>query len=316
MRRFIALLLVLLLAVSAAAADPLGITVREEDGGEFRPLPISLEGGSPLPYEFDYNQKFSFYEDPTIRVERYRVDGSEWGATYWYATVTLKDASQLRTASASVNNPFLDGTIIPCHGIAKRNRAVLAINGDYCASFSSEKPTDFILRQGVVYRDSVMPGLDLLLIDEDGDFHILNPDETDLETADKTTVNGKKVINAFQFGPALVINGEPVPDEKVLDYGRCPHFTNPDRRAQRMIICQTGPLQYMVLCCANYGLPLTTMRDLALSLGPVQTAYNLDGGESSQISFLGRWFNNGANGNTKARGITDIIYFASAWFKD
>ena len=72
----------------------------------------------------------------------------------------------------------------------------------------------------------------------------------------------------------------------------------------------------MVLCCANYGLPLTTMRDLALSLGPVQTAYNLDGGESSQISFLGRWFNNGANGNTKARGITDIIYFASAWFKD
>ncbi len=316
MRRFLCLLLVLLLALTSAAADPAGILVNEADGGEFRSLPVSLEGGSELPYTFTYDSDYSFYEDPTIRVERYRVDGSEWGATYWYALITIRDASQLRTAPADQNNPFLSGMVVPCYGIARRTRAVLAINGDFCASWTLEKATNYILRQGTVYRDTVTPGLDLLLIDEDGDFHVMSPEKTDLETADKTEIDGKKVINAFQFGPALVIDGKPVPDEVILDPGRSPVFTQPDRRAQRMMICQTGPLQYMVLCCAFYGLPLTSMRDLALSLAPVQTAYNLDGGESSQISFLGRWYNAGANGNTEARGITDIIYFASAWFSE
>jgi len=251
-------------------------------------------------------------------VERYRVERYEcnWGAAYWYAMITIRDASQLRTAPADQSNPFLSTLVLPCFGIARRNRAVLAINGDFCASYTLEKATNYILRQGTVYRDTVSPGLDLLLIDEDGDFHVMTREEADLETAVKTEIDGKKVINAFQFGPALVIDGKPVPDEVILDYSRCPVFTQPDHRAQRMVICQIGPLQYMVLCCAFYGLPLTTMRDLAMSLAPVQTVYNLDGGESSQISFLGQWSNSGANGNTEARGITDIIYFASAWFAE
>ena len=129
-------------------------------------------------------------------------------------------------------------------------------------------------------------------------------------------MDGKKVINALQFGPALVLNGEPVPDEVVLDYDRSPTYSEPDRRAQRMCICQIDKLRYRAVSCANYGTDLATFRDLVMSLGPVQTAYMLDGGESSQMVFLGHRINTPNSSNGKDRGLTDAIYFASAWFTD
>ena len=81
-----------------------------------------------------------------------------------------------------------------------------------------------------------------------------------------------------------------------------------------MCICQIDSLHYMALCCANYGMDLASVRDLVLSLAPVKTAYILDGGESSQMYFLGNQYNAGANGHMETRPLTDILYFASAWF--
>jgi hypothetical protein len=48
--------------------------------------------------------------------------------------------------------------------------AVIATNGDFFAGFSGNA---FVYRQGVMYRDTVDTSLDVLLIDEDGDFHVL-----------------------------------------------------------------------------------------------------------------------------------------------
>ena len=319
MRKIVCLLCVfILLALSLPAfSEAPGIVIPEEDGGEFRPLTIDLEGGSPLPFMQKIDKKFEYYEDPTIRVERYRVDRSpEFGCTYWYAMITVRDPSQLRTASASENKPFQDSQKSTCIVLARRKKAVLAINGDYCAAFSGIKASNYILRQGTVYRETVTPGLDLLLIDEDGDFHVITADEADLEAVDKTQVDGKKVINAFQFGPALVINGEPVADEIVLSPDHSPVYSNPHQREQRMCICQIDRLHYMTVCCAYWGADLATLRDIALSLAPVQTVYTLDGGNSSQMVFLGNQLNAYANGNKEVRPITDIIYFASAWFTE
>ena len=319
MRKLFALLLVFVLIVPffiVSAEEAPALVISEESGGEFRPLPINLDGGSPLPMQYENGWLYASYEDPTIRVDRYEVEHSEWGATYWYAFVTVKDPSQIRTASASENNPFLDSVTIPGYGIARHKKAVLAINGDYCASFSGVTESNYVLRQGTVYRDEVMKNLDILLIDEDGDFHVLTADGTDLAAVDKTQVNGKKVYNALQFGPALVIDGEKVPDEIILDPARSPYFAEPEGRSQRTVLCQIDHLHYMVLCCAFWGLNLVDMRDLAVSLAPVKTVYVLDGGMSSQIIFLGDWCNAGSNGNDEARGLTDIVYFASAWFTE
>lgn len=277
------------------------------EAGEFRPLPIDLSGGPKVGVA--YRTGLKVYEDPTIRVERFYVSGSEWITTFAYAFITIKDPSQLRTAPAD-GKTFDSKATVPIKKIAKRVNAVLAINGDYCAPFSGDKKSKFILRQGTVYRDTVEPSLDMLLIDEDGDFHILTRGDN-LAEADLTEIDGKKVINAFQFGPALVIDGEPVPDEELLDLTHSPVNARPHGNEQRMCIAQIGPLQYMVLSTLRSH--LVKMRDLAMSLADVKTAYILDGGESSQMIFLGALVN---KNTSTPRPITDIIYFASAWFED
>ena len=297
----LALMMILCVSISACA-------------DEFRPLPIDLTGGALLNTK---NQSkadgVEIYEDPTIRVEYHRVESREWQCTYYYALISIKDASQLRTASA--DNKFVSNAKVPATTMAKRTNAVIAINGDFCASFSGNKSNNYILRQGTLFRDTIEPGLDMLLIDEEGDFHIYKREE-DLAALDKTQIDGKKVINAFQFGPAVVIDGEKVDDEIIIDYSRSPAYSEPDRRAQRMCIAQIDKLHYMVLCCAHYGVSLPTMRDLALSIAPCKTVYILDGGNSTQMVFMGKKKNNVTQGQQNIRPITDIIYFASAWFAD
>ena len=297
-RRWTALALALLLAGLQPAA---GLA------GRFRPLPIDLSPGAPLQAEFNYD--IPVYEDPTIRVEHHRVDRSQWGVIYYYALVTIRDPSQIRTASA--DDTFVSYARDAANNIARRKNAVLAINGDFTIRFTKDEEFRYVYRQGQLYRDVVEPYLDLLLIDEDGDFHILTDADRPAEI-DKTVIDGKKVINAFQFGPALVVDGEKVPDERLLDYKYSPMNALPDRRAQRMCIAQTGDLSYMVLCCRQ-GLPLTALRDLVLSISPCRVAYTLDGGNSAQLVFMGTKINNVKKGG-EIRRITDIIYFASAWF--
>ena len=340
MKRFLPVLTAVLLAFLSAGAMPAGaaaeaagptptpaplvfeespddVHVREEDGGEFRPLPLDIEqGGAPL-VNFKYTADLAVYEDPSIRVEYHRVEGKKvWDVVYYYADIIIKEPTQMRTAFATGSAKFNPNYKKIVRGISAKLNAVIAINGDFFAGFSGNA---FVLRQGVVYREDAEPNFDLLLVDEDGDFHVITADQ-DLAAADKTQVNGKKVINAFQFGPALVIDGQPVEDEKLTDRAHSPRDAQPDLANQRMGIIQVDRLHYMVLTCAHYGLTLPKFRDLAMYVSNyrAKTVYTLDGGNSSQMIFLGRKKNNTDfipdPEKEGERPVTDIIYFASAWF--
>lgn len=306
--------LTLVFSVAAACAGSADIIITEESGGVFRPLPINLDGGYKLP-PYKYSGKDTqVYEDPTIRVERFGIDRShnrpEWPVNCVYAIIEIKDPSQIRTASADEFNPFRSSSTVIARKIAARKNAVFAVNGDYCGTFAGNKSTNYILRQGTVYSESVEPSLDMLLIDEDGDFHILTADE-DLAAIDKTMINGKKVINAFQFGPALVIDGEAVPDEIIMNPDRSPTYAKPGAGEIRLCIAQIDKLKYLVATCFGWGQELNNFRDMVMSLAPIRTAYTLDGGLSASLIFLNRKYNNVQGGSERA--ITDIIYFASAW---
>ena len=298
--------------------SPSDVHVKEEDGGEFRTLPLDIEQGGTRLVDFKYTSDLSVYEDPSIRVEYHRVNGGKtWGVVYYFADIVIKDPAQMRTAFATGNRTFKPNYKKIVRGISTKLNAVLAINGDFFAGFSGNA---FVLRQGDVYRDTCEPNFDVLLVDEDGDFHVITADQ-DLAAIDKTTVDGKKVINAFQFGPALVIDGEPVEDDKLVDRAHSPRDAQPDMANQRMGIIQIDKLHYMVLTCAHYGLTLPKFRDLAMYVSNYQakTVYTLDGGNSAQLIFLGRKKNNTdtnpdtAKDKEGERPVTDIIYFASAW---
>ena len=316
MKRLISILaaLTLMFVAASACAGDTEFILTEESGGVFRPLPVNLDGGYKLSPDAKYTSDLKVYEDPTIRVERFTIkkqdNRKEWPVTCAYAIIEIRDPSQIRTASADEFNPFRSSATKPAHAIAKLKNAVFAINGDYCAAFSGSKSTNYILRQGTVYSESVEPSLDVLLIDEEGDFHILTSDN-DLAAIDKTMIDGKKVVNAFQFGPALVIDGEPVPDEILLDKGHSPTYANPEDGEIRLCIAQIDKLKYMAVTCYNWGQELNNFRDMVMSLAPVKTAYTLDGGLSASLVFLNKKYNN-VNGSS-LRSITDIIYFASAW---
>lgn len=297
-------------AITGNALDPHDIIIGEESGGEFRPLPLDLTGGAPL-MKSNYHYDIKVYQDPTIRVERHRVEGSSWGVTYNYALITVRDPSQLRTAPAD-GKSFTSSAKVPVAAMARRCNAVFAINGDFCAAFAGNKASSYILREGVVYRDSVEPELDILLVDEAGDFHIL-PAGADLAGTDKTQIDGKKVVNAFQFGPALIIDGQKVADEVLTDPGHSPAYAEPGEKAQRLCIAQVGERQYLVVYC-RWGMNLPDFRDLVASIADVKNAYVLDGGLSAQLVFLNKKYNNLTVYADNPRPVTDIIYFASAWF--
>ena len=306
--------LIMVFAAATACAEREEFILGEDSGGVFKPLPINLDGGYKLSKDCKYSGNLAVYEDPTIRAERFRIDrGSnrpEWPVNCAYAIIEIKDPSQIRTASADEANPFRSSATKVARAIAKLKNAVFAVNGDYCAAFSGSKSTNYILRQGTVYSESVEPSLDMLLIDEDGDFHILTADE-DLAAIDKTMIDGKRVINAFQFGPALVIDGEPVPDEIIMNPDRSPTYAKPGAGEIRLCIAQIDKLKYLVATCYGWGQELNNFRDMVMTLAPIKTAYTLDGGLSASLVFMNNKFNNVQGGSERA--ITDIIYFASAW---
>ena len=292
------------------------IHVKEENGGEFRPLPLDITQGGAKLINFKYSKDIAVYEDPTIRAEYHRVNGGKtWGVVYYFADIVIKDPSQIRTALATGTDKFRRRYKKIVRAIAGKLHAVVAINGDFFGGYGGYS---YVLRQGTVYQDMVEPNFDILLIDEDGDLHVLTADR-DLAAIDKTQINGKKVINALQFGPALVVDGQPVDDAKLVNRAFSPNAAQPDMANQRMGIIQIDKLHYMVLTCAHYGLTLPRFRDLAMYVSgyKAKTVYTLDGGNSSQLVFLGKK-RNLTDAGPDAEGerpVTDIIYFASAWFK-
>ena len=275
---------------------------------EFRPLPVDLSAGAPV--DAVYSNSTLVYEDPTIRAERFPVTHDPATKIQYYAVdVQIKDPTQLRTASADPVS-FTSSRLVQPETIAKRMNAVFALDGDYCTDDSVENHK-FVMRQGIIFRDTVEPKLDMLLIDEDGDLHIV-PGGPELETMDKTRYNGKQVWNVLQFGPGLVIDGKPVDDEYILDENHSPKFAEPAGGALRMCLVQTGPLHYMAVC-PRYHTNLKQLKELVLSVAPdCVNAYVLDGGGSAQLVFLGRTINLGRGDKRK---LSDIIYFASAWFE-
>ena len=289
-----------LLLACLTALSPLGAS------GEIVELPIDFTPGMPLSETYEIGKME--YEDPSIRVERsyapisvtYKGEGLT--CNYYVVRVKIANATQLRTVAADSFKSSMKDFVVD---IISGMNAVLAINGDYY----SDHPGAFLLRQGVLYRNSVLPDQDVLLIDEAGDLHAIlaeeNPGQMDL-----TQVDGKKVINGFNFGPCIVRDGQRMDDSAT--YAKSPNNSKPWEPAQRICIGQTGELEYIIVACA-FGIPLDQFADLVMSMGDVQTAYMLDGGNSVQVVFLGTKIN---NTSSAGRVVPDCIYFASAYQAD
>lgn len=292
MRKLIAFFLILLLPCMAVAEQVVS------------PLPIDDSPG----YVADpANFTESTYEDASLSVTMEQL----WyeGAHYNVARVKIADASQLRTALAS---PFGKKTN-KISTIAKNNNAVVAIGGDYCTN----EEGGYVVRMGETYRKKPVKSRDMLITDENGDFHIIP--KSDAATL-KALMEEHALVNVFNFGPALVIDGEL--QEISTEYRYNPYGMEP-----RCAIGQIGSLEYLLVVVdggggrsvtitdedgtkrESSGCQVATLARFMYEQG-CQQAYNLDGGNSALMVFGEE--NYSKKSVSAERSVSDIIYFATA----
>ncbi len=269
--------------------------------GEGASLPWDLTGGYPAQAS-GYTSETT-YEDPTIRVqlEEHWVKKTRC----LVARIWIADPSQLRTAPAYDFARDQEADVVD---MARRVNAIAAINGDYYAYWRQHQG-GYLIRQGTMYLDKVIVTRDVLLIDDQGDFTIVQNSTTDKIAA---AVEGKRIVNSFNFGPGLIVDGVRLDKEYDAKYNRS------SEKHQRSAICQLekGSGEYLLAVCEGMwtdpesGLTMREWVDFLESLGGITNAYNLDGGNSTALVFHGEKLNE--QGNPHHRKLSDIIYFASA----
>lgn len=270
---------------------PFTVYAEGTSSGSIISLPIDFSAGfKPQADGFSENG----YSDPSITVSI--EEGRRYNCAYWAADIKIADPSQLRTMSAG---GFSSSASMDGEAMARRANAVLAINGDYY----SYTGMGLILRQGTEYLNILDGKRDILAVDRQGDFHV-HPKATTESIANVKD----QYVNVFYFGPVLVEDGKA--KHIMSDYTMAS-----EEGRQRMAIGQVGPLEYKAVCCAgpmygSSGMTLQEFANLNAFLG-VQTAYNLDGGDSTMLMLNARKKNNLQS--TTTRKLMDIIYFASAY---
>ncbi len=262
------------------------------EAAEYPPLPL----GGPAPYKAvpgALSEDGLHYDDGSMQVdiETAVVDD----VTVYYIDVTIQHKSQLRTATAG--NPR-SKTTAPVYAMAEANNAVLAFNGD----FYNYRDVGVVYRSGEKIRYNIRNGMDMLIVDENGDMVII---ESPTKTKVENFLAEHTIVEAFSFGPALIKNGERL-QFKYAEKISCGYPT-PD---ERLVVCQLPSegteKHFLFIACDDPGLSVRRMTDLCEEKGAV-IAYNLDGGHSTSVYLCGTRINK----IPKDRAVGDILYFAT-----
>lgn len=222
--------------------------------------------------------------------------------TYYVADVALSDATVLRSAFA--DDAYGENIVDETSDIAAQNGAIFAINGDYYGF----RDTGIVIRNGVVYRDEgTRQGLAFYA---DGSVQVY--DET---TTSAAQLLEDGVWNTLSFGPAIVEGGQVVDgiEDIEIDTNIGNHSIQGDQPRTAVGVIDENHLVFVVVDGRSpgysAGVTLTELAQIFRDLG-AQTAYNLDGGGSSTMYFLGDVVNQPSNGGERAT--SDILYIAGA----
>ena len=280
------------------------------------PLDMDSLAPGPAPSDACYLSDME-YQDESIHVRLY--NGRFAKTDYVCAHVKISHPSQLRTATS--NTSFRDTSEGTIRGriIADNVNAVVAINGDY---YTKTDKCQVVLRQSLQIRNQADGHMDLLIIDQNGDFSAL-PQCTKAEYKEYIRLHEHEMYNVFCFGPVLVQDGVNVIPENYAN-----GYVGAKNKTQRSAIAQLGPLEYLLITCSgpqsdnNEGMTIPEFAALCeltgnrLSENGCQLAFNLDGGNSATLIFKAP-DNKGGLSYVKVncpeieRQLSDIIYFAT-----
>ena len=301
--RFLAFLISFCLMIAVTAAALADIT----------PLEMDLKvHGQPLKEEC-WNEALTVYEDESIRAELFdehvKPKSSKTKIIVRYVIVEIKDPSQLRTTLSYES--FENQKAAKAQNMAAAVNSVVAINDD---QFKFNRFHGYVMRQGVFYQNTLEElekPQDVLIIDDQADFSIVQKASTAAveEKIAELAADGRKPVNVFTFGPALVVDG--VGQEcKTEDSIHSLHLP-----AARTVIGQLGHLKYFMMVThgatsKHTGMKGSDLVDYILERFPdCKYAYNFDGGNSSKMVWHGKLKSDSIGGRQQ---ITGLVYFASA----
>lgn len=236
------------------------------------------------------------YQSDELRIAINKVVDEENVLTYFVADIWMRNYRCFRTAFG--NGEFGSGTA-PADEISKRENAVLAISG----SFNN----GFVLHNGVHYKGASKDwSKDLLALYKTGELKTYYYASEGFNSSKKAVENG--VWQGWQFGPILIHNGE-------ASTGYNPAAT----RQPRCMVGYYEPGHYVMVLVdgrqAGYSIGMNFYECIELmeSLGCVE-AYNLDGGESVRMTFMGEIINHPSgdrDGDGKGdRSLLDMLVIA------
>ena len=242
------------------------------------------------------------YEDETIsiHIDQWCYEFNNSDLRFFVAHVRVQNPEQLRTAFAG--EEYSKKEAEATSAIAERHEAVLAINGDY---YNYKDNIGLIVRNGTLYRDKNTTR-DQLLVMDDGSFVPLPSGEFETGSGEQLVADG--VVQAFTFGPLLVMDGavKELPKKYFIS-------TKEVQREPRTAIGWVDETHYVVLVAdgrrsgwSDKGMTMPEMAKVFVEEG-CQVAYNLDGGGSATLYFNGERLNKLSG--SRERNVSDIIYF-------
>ena len=259
------------------------------------PTPARAESAwaQPCVAESDYE-----YVDDTRSIHIDRVE--ENGIVYFVADVQLASASQFQTAFGGGE---YGGGNEHISSMATKLGAVFAVNADNYGAHES----GVILRNGALYRTATT-ARHLLIVDANGDLRVRSEREGENPQELGAQLVEEGALQTFEFGPELVRDGALV--EFPVDFTVI--STRDTRREPRTAIGQLGPLHYIIVVADgrqdgySKGMTLQELQQVFMFYG-AQTAFNLDGGGSTEMWLCGEIINQPSGGDE--RSVSDMIWF-------
>lgn len=270
-------------------------------------LPEAGPTPAPAAAAGDFSQKFAdkFTGGEVVRTEdsyrsanlnvtlsRYEFSVGKYEQVAYVQDIYIRSIDCIRRCFA--NDQFGKAITEDVLAMANRRNAVAAVNGDYYGHNNS----GIVICDGVCYRDKFSADMETLVLFRDGTMKCYRKaSEFD---AEKVMADG--AWQSFSFGPSLL-------DENGELHAGGYASVNHDPRT---IIGMVEPGHYMFIVIDgrqngySEGLTYKESAQLCQKLG-LKVALNLDGGKTSQMTFLGRTANHPYNGG---REISDIVYVA------
>lgn len=263
--------------------------------------PFLPDGSEPEVTEYSYRSANLFI---SITTGRYEADSTvkktvyHSSAGYCIADIYIRDLSSLKRVYA--NNKF-GSSSDRVASMASKCGAILAVNGDYASEISQ----GVVISNGTVKRKTRNQKRDMCLIMTDGSMRILPYGTacTYSQMLSKGLFDEGSVWQCFLFGPSLIDeNGEAYPNSWLGSK------TNVNPYNPRTVLGYYEPGHYCLVVAdgrqtSSRGLRLEVTAQFMQELG-CTLAYNLDGGQSSQMWFDGRIINRPYEGG---RRVNDIL---------